>query len=170
MASVALAAGLGVGTAAFGQTTLEQQVKAAFLSKFGAFVAWPPTTFAGPSAPLNLCVVGHDPFGSALDASVRDETVDGRSIAVRRLATLGPSSGCHIAYLGGSPAQPPPAGARAATRAGVLTVADGPVEGAAVQFVIRANRVRFRIDQRATSAAGLAVSSKLLNLAVEVVR
>lgn len=166
----AAAAGLGIATAAFAQAGLEQQVKAAFLGKFGAFVTWPAGAFSGPSGPLTLCVVGHDPFGAALDHAVQGETVEGRPITVRRMAVLGPAPGCHIAYLGGSPAQPAAAAARAGARAGVLTVADGPVDGVAVQFVIRANRVRFRIDQRAASAAGLDVSSKLLNLAVEVVR
>lgn len=163
-----MVAGLAGASAAFGQTGLEQQVKAAFLGKFGAFVTWPQGAFAGPGAPLALCIVGHDPFGAALDESVRGETVEGRPIVVRRMAALGAASDCHIAYLGGSAAQP--AAARAGARAGVLTVAEGPVDGVAVQFVIRANRVRFRIDQRAAGAAGLDVSSKLLNLAVEVVR
>jgi hypothetical protein len=166
----AMVAGFAGATGAFGKAGLEHQVKAAFLGKFGAFVTWPQGAFTDPAAPLALCIVGHDPFGSTLDHGVRGETVEGRPIVVRRLGTLGAASGCHIAYLGGSPTQSAAAAARAGARAGVLTVSDGPVEGAAVQFVIRANRVRFRIDQRAAAAAGLNVSSKLLNLAVEVVR
>jgi hypothetical protein len=50
----------------------------------------------------------------------------------------------------------------------VLTVGEGPQSGAAIQFVIRANRVRFRIAPKVASACGISISSKLLNLAVEV--
>jgi hypothetical protein len=58
---------------------------------------------------------------------------------------------------------------RAVSDAPVLTVAEaGAGERAAVQFVLRANRVRFQIDQAAAAKARLTISSKLLNLAVKV--
>lgn len=152
--------------------SLEYPIKAAFLYKFGSFVEWPPEAFASSDAPVNVCVVGRDPFGPVLDRTVRGQTVGARPVAVRRLAAVTPGSGCHIAYLGGSSEQSVSEASRMLADAPVLTVTDNPrADGAgAIQFTVRSNRVRFRIDLRAASRSGLSISSKLLNLAVEVVR
>ena len=157
--------------AAAQERSLEYSVKSAFLYKFGSFVEWPAGAFAGPNAPVQLCIVGRDPFGPVLDAIVQGQTINMRPIVVRRLLTISGSSGCHIAYLGGSPAQSVPTALRALANAPVLTVAEAaPGDRAAIQFVLRASRVRFRIDERAASEAGVTISSKLLNLAIEVAR
>jgi hypothetical protein len=158
------------GPGATQERTLEYPLKAAFLYKFGSFVDWPAGTFTARDRALQICVVGRDPFGVTLDRVVQGQSIDNRPIAVRRLPVVGPSSGCHIAYLGGSPEQSIAAGARALAGAHVLTVSDAAFPGVMVQFVLRANRVRFRIDARAAEASGLRISSKLLHLAVEVVR
>jgi hypothetical protein len=152
--------------------SLEYPIKAAFLYKFGSFVEWPADAFPSASAPVNVCVVGRDPFGAILDQTVRGQTVGTRPVAVRRLPTISPASGCHIAYLGGSPEQSAPEAARALAQAPVLTVTDGPrpEAQATIQFVVVANRVRFKIDLRAAAQGGVSISSKLLNLAVEVAR
>lgn len=150
----------------------EQPVKAAFLYRFASFVAWPAGAFVDPVAPLNLCVVGHDPFGPVLDRAVSGQTVGARMVVVRRLAAIDAASGCHVAYLGGSEAQPLEEAARALVGAPVLTVTDGagPHDRGAVNFVVRDHRLRFEIDQSRAASAGLSISSRLLNLAVEVVR
>lgn len=159
------------GPASAQDRSLEYPVKAAFLYRFGSYVAWPASAFPEGRSPVQVCVVGRDPFGEALDRVVQGQTLDGRPIAVRRLEVIGPGSGCHIAYLGGSPEQSPAAAARAVANAPVLTVGEEPAaDGAAIQFVLRGARVRFRIDLRAAAHAGLGVSSKLLNIAVEVAR
>ncbi len=152
--------------------SLEYPIKAAFLYRFGSYVEWPRGSFPAGRAPLHLCVVGRDPFGNTLDEVVRGQTIDGRPIMVRRLASVAPSSGCHIAFLGGSAEQPAATAARALAGSPVLTVADGPLAGErpAVEFAMRANRVRFKIDLRSARSSGLGISSKLLNLALEVER
>lgn len=161
---------LGVAPATAQERSLEYPVKAAFLYQFGSFVEWPAAAFPGSGAEVQICVVGRDPFGPALDQVVRGQTMKGRPIQVRRLAVIGRGSGCQIAYLGGSAEQPVAAAAHALGGEPVLTVADADAAGVVIQFVVRANRVRFRIDQRSAAADGLRISSKLLNLALEVVR
>lgn len=158
--------------AAADERSLEFPVKAAFLYKFGSFVEWPNGAFSGPRSPVHLCVVGQDPFGRTLDQVVRGQTINGRPIEIRRMAAIAPGSGCHIAFLGGSGDQSPGAAARALEHDPVLTVSDGGAgaDRAEIEFVIRDNRVRFRIDQKAAAASGLTISSKLLSLAVEVTR
>jgi hypothetical protein len=151
------------------ERSLEYPVKAAFLAQFGSFVEWPAESFPESRAPVQICVVGRDPFGAALDQVVRGQTLKGRPILVRRLPVATRASGCEIAYIGGSPDQPVAVAAHVFAGEPVLTVSDVEAAGVIVQFAVRANRVRFRIDQRHAATNRLRISSKLLNLALEVV-
>src|SRR5580698_5305449 len=47
--------------------TLEYPVKLAFLYNFAKYVEWPTDSYSNPGAPLAICVVGHDPFGSDIE-------------------------------------------------------------------------------------------------------
>lgn len=167
-----LMATCALATAAFAEQRLsESLVKAAFLPRFGSFVDWPIGAFRSPNSPVQLCVVGRDPFGDTLEQATMGQTVARRPIVIRRISAISPSSGCHIAYLGGSTEQSPAAAAQALSGTPVLTVAEAQAaDGAVIQFVVKDNHVRFRIDQRRGSNAGLNISSKLLNVATEVVR
>ena len=53
----------------------EYQVKAAFLYNFAKFVEWPPGTFANSTDPIGICIVGQNPFGSALEYMVQGKKV-----------------------------------------------------------------------------------------------
>src|SRR5205814_1963606 len=79
---------------------LEYAVKAAYLAKFPFYVDWPPAVFPAPGSPLNLCVVGEDPFGSVLDEAVAGQQVQGHAVTIRRLKGSARDANCHIAYLG----------------------------------------------------------------------
>jgi len=132
-------------------------------------VDWPPSAFAGPREPVVVCVVGHDPFGVLLDRTVRNETINDRPVVVRRMRIAAPGAPCHIAFLGGSREQPAEAAAAIFAGSPVLTLSDDAA-GSVVRFRVVNNRVRFEIDQRAAEADGMTISSKLLNLAVAVIR
>lgn len=172
LAGLAALAVAGSATAAWGGEPQEYPVKAAFLYRFASFVEWPASAFASREAPLVLCVVGHDPFGPVIDRAVRGQTVDSRPVVIHRMTVIAPESGCHVAYLGGSEEQSAPDAAAALAAAPVLTVTDGatPEDRGAVNFINQDGRVRFQIDQRQAVHRGLTISSRLLNLAVEVVR
>lgn len=168
IAAFCLAAAPGAAVAADGDS-LEYAVKAAYLYKFGIYVEWPATAFAAPTAALNLCIVGDDPFGAVLDSAVSGQRVDTHPVLVRRLKTIARDSGCHILYLGVAD------GARAAQLqeavrgSHVLTVGDTKVGGGGiVTFVVKDNRVRFTVDEEAAAQNGLLISSKLLSLALSV--
>jgi hypothetical protein len=146
--------------------TLEYAVKAAYLYKFGIYVEWPPGAFASPTSPLNLCIVGDDPFGAALDAAVSGQRIETHPIAIRRMKTLPRDQregGCHILYSNVPDVQR----SAEATRGGVLTVSD--VRGVGIiNFVVKDNRVRFDVDDEAAAQSGLTISSKLLAIAQNV--
>jgi hypothetical protein len=148
-------------------TSLEYAVKANYLYKFAPFIGWPPTAFSAPDSPFNLCVLG-DPFGAALEDATRGQRIGRHAVAIRRLQTYSPGDDCQVLYIGRGTAQSPAEILLAARGAPVLTVTDAGqgVSGGIVHFVLRDGRVRFAIDARAARASGLAVSSKLLDLAV----
>lgn len=153
-----------------GGNSVEAALKAAYLFKFGAFVRWPASAFDSPSAAVNLCVSGRDPFGDMLDKAVNGQRIDGRPIVVRRLKTVPPDSGCQILYVGGSDDREVAAALDAVRGSAVLTVTDDGRGGTAgiLQFVIKDNRVRFAIDDQKAAEHGLELSSRLLQLAVSV--
>lgn len=145
-------------------------VKAAFLPRFARYVTWPPSARPAGSDPFILCVIGGDPFGGALDEAARNQSVDGRRIIVRRLDSVSNAGGCHVAFVDGGASQPTGQLLAALGRRPILTVTDartGSHRGI-IHFSVVAGRVRFFIDEAEASERGLAISSRLLALAIGV--
>ena len=168
MLCMGLVPALGIGAEA---DSLEYTVKAAYLTKFGIYVEWPGTAFASPTAPLNLCVIGEDPFGAVLDTAAGTQRVDNHPIAVRRVKTVTRDTGCHVLYVAASEAPRLAQIIESVRGSGVLTVSDargGTNAAPAISFVVKDNRVRFNVDEEAAAQNGLAISSKLLGLALNV--
>src|SRR5438046_10743513 len=62
----------------------EAQVEAVFLFNFAQFVDWPPEAVPDSQAPLVIGILGGDPFGDLLDATVRGERRGARPFVVQR--------------------------------------------------------------------------------------
>jgi hypothetical protein len=156
------------------EPSLELAVKATYLYKLAPFVSWPAQAWAAPNAPLMICVQGADPFGPLLDQAVGGQAVAGHPVEVRRLARLDASSGCQIAFVAGGPGQSQAQALSAVSGAPVLTVTDDEGRGAEakgiVHLLIDGGKVRFSIDAAQADHNGVAISSKLLALAVAVKR
>jgi hypothetical protein len=141
------------------------EVKAAFLLNFTKFTEWPPSAFASGSSPISVCIMGKDPFGRFIDDIVRGETVNDRRIIVSRISDGAAAKNCHVVYVGDDAESeqivhslPHP----------VLTIGEGEKfiqEGGMITFVIDDRRVRFLVNPGAAQAAGLRLSSRLLNVA-----
>lgn len=157
-----------VGAAHAQGAALEFAVKANYLYKFGPFVEWPPQAFAAPSSPFYVCVAGDDPFGPALNEAVRGQRVGDHPVAIHRSPTAEREAGCHVLFASRSAVQSTPDMLRAVAGRPVLTVTDERLGGSGgmIQFVIQDRRVRFEIDAAAARANGLAIGSKLQQLAV----
>ena len=146
----------------------EYQVKAAFLFNFAQFTDWPPQTFASENSPLIIGILGEDPFGGALEATVRNESVRNHPLKVVRFRTVAEMPTCHIIYIARSEASRLAQIMRVLKGQPILTVTD--IDGAAergvmIQFVIEHSRVRFRINPQAATDVQLNLSSKLLRVA-----
>lgn len=167
--ALALLAQLALAPAARADVS-DTAVKAAFLPRFARYVSWPPSAMPRGSDPFVLCVIGDDPFGSALDEAARSQSIDGRRIVVRRLESASAADGCHIAFVDGSRGRPTGQLLAALARRPVLTVTDSANGGqrGVVHFTMVSGRVRFFIDQAGATQRGLTISSRLLALAVGV--
>jgi hypothetical protein len=143
----------------------EYQVKAAYLFNFGQFVEWPAQAWDSPTAPFVICVIGSDPFGTALDDVARGEALGGHPLVVRRFTDPEDVKGCQILFIGRSEAGRIGQTLQPLQGRSVLTVTD--IEGADKQgamIVLRNdnNHIRMRINLGAAKAGHLVISSKLL--------
>jgi hypothetical protein len=146
------------------QPPLEYQVKAAFLLNFVRFVEWPPGALE-IDAPFNVCIAGADPFGPVIDQIVEGESVNGHKLTVLRIKE-GRQASCQVLYMAAGQAANAPG-------TGVLTVGEGNDfirRGGVIAFVIDSRRVRFDINLKAATGAGLKLSSKLLAVARSIER
>jgi hypothetical protein len=119
-------------------------------------------------------VSGKDPFGQTLDRAVNGQHFEGHSLVVRRLPAVTAASGCQIVYLGPSSDQTLAQSLEALRGQPILTVSDSSSspppnseERGIINFLIEDNKVRFQIDEHAAAQNHLALSSKLLSLAVQ---
>ncbi len=153
------------------EATLEYQVKAAFLLNFTRFTEWPAPSFSDPQAPLEICVLGKDPFGRALDDVIQGEATNGHRLAVRRFNGPPVPQTCRVLFV--DPDLKGAAKLLEGVAPGVLTVGEGHrflEDGGTIAFVLEDRRVRFDINQTAAEKSGLKLSSKLLSVAREVVK
>lgn len=148
----------------------EEAVKAAFLPRFARYVTWPGPFAPAAGAPFQLCVIGHDPFARLLEQAAAREVIDGHGVVVRRMPSTDGSRGCHVAFVQGVAAPDTARLLEALRGQPILTITDaraGPHRGI-IHFTIAGGRVRFFVDDAGAAERGLAISSRLLALAVSV--
>lgn len=150
----------------------ESQVEAAYLYNFGKFVTWPVTRTAN-SDTFQICVLGKDPFGPALDAIVSGESLDGKKIRVLRLVSVQQTKPCMILFISTSEESHLPAILIAAKTFNLLTVSNighFAERGGEIGLIRAQDRVRFEVNRSAADEDHLQLSSELLKVAVRVIR
>ncbi len=148
----------------------EYDVKAAYLFNFMRFVEWPSGAL-NEEGVLHICVLGEDPFGGALDATLAGAKIAGRNVTAVHIAEPEESRQCRILFISSSEDSRLREILLALDGAPVLTVSDVPhfVErGGMIQFTLDRGKVRFEINLAVSSSAGLVLSSDLLKLAKRV--
>jgi hypothetical protein len=165
MAAVWLA---GSGLAAQTAHPSEYQLKAVFLFNFAQFVDWPSEAVADSQAPLVIGVLGEDPFGDFLDATVRGEHRGARPFVVRRFQRIDDIKTCDILFISRPEGDRPEEMLADLKHRPILTVSDAggfAERGGMIGFVTDHNRIRLKINLAAAQAAHLTISSKLLRVA-----
>jgi hypothetical protein len=143
-------------------------VKAAYLYNFGRFVEWPGKAAAAQGGSFTVCVLGQDPFGPSLDATLAGETIGGKTIVANRISSPEESGNCQILFLSLSEDSRLSTIIADLDKRAVLTVSDMrqfTQRGGMIQFVLEGKRVRFEVNLTATQHAGLTLSSELLKVA-----
>ncbi len=149
----------------------EYEVKAAFLYNFSKFVEWPAEVLQNSTTPFIIGVLGTDPFSGILDRVVGSKRIMGKKMEVRRFKNLQDLIYCHLLFISNSEKTNLSFIFQGTKGTSTLTVGemDGFVDGGGmIQFVVIDKRVRFSINAGAAEDAGLRLSSKLLNLGVDL--
>jgi hypothetical protein len=148
------------------------QIKAAFVLKFATYVTGPGTSFDATDDALVFGVAGSEAVYEFLDQLAATQDTAGRPVEVRRIATVEELAGVNVLFVGEDAADVAPALLQQAVATSTLTITDvaGPrPENSMIHFFIADDRVRFDIALAPVEAAGLRLSSRLLQVARQVV-
>jgi hypothetical protein len=151
----------------------EYEVKATYLYNFGRFVEWPADSLQAKNDSFAICVLGDNPFGLALKATVAQETIAGKSVVAKQISAPQDAMNCRVLFISSSEAKRLNEILTGLGTASVLTVSDLPKftqRGGMVQFVLEGDRVRFEVNAAIAERAGLTLSADLLKVAVSVRR
>lgn len=150
------------------EPTQEYQLKLAFLVNFARFISWPENSFRDNN--LALCVLGDNPFGSALPG------VDGKRAGKRQLQTrvikeLGEAKECHLLFVATEKLSELRRQSPRLVDVPLVTVGDAPgfVEsGGGIEFVAKDDKLGFIINNTELKGRDITVGSPLLSLATAV--
>ena len=149
----------------------ESQVKAAYLYNFGKFVGWQADRAAIADS-FEICVLGKDPFGAVLDATVSGESIGGRKITIERASETEQATGCSVLFVSSSEESRLTPILAAAQKMSLLTVSDIPhfaERGGIIGLVSQQGKIRFEVNRGAAGRSHLVLSSELLKVATKVI-
>jgi len=140
----------------------EYVMKATYLYNFMVYTQWQGHD---ANAPLNLCVLGRDNFGTALN-TLEGKTINGAKLAINRLTNTSGVKNCNLLFVSEQEANNMEFINRQIGDAPVLTVVDTPPSGeVGIVLSLDGKRVVFDVNLRKTRLSGMSVSSKVLQLA-----
>lgn len=148
----------------------EYDVKAAYLFNFGKFMR-----VAGAQQPqhasFDICILGRDPIGNAMDQMASNESIDGRPVHVSRINDATQGRICEIVFISPYEGDAIREDLALLGSADVLTVSDAPDfidHGGMIQFVLQGDHVRFEVNLDAVDRTHVVLSSELLRVAAAV--
>jgi hypothetical protein len=153
------------------QRVEEYRLKAAVIYNLAKFVDWPDEAFSDPAAPLVVCVLGNDPFGAALDETLKGHMIGRHAAVARRIGDVSP--GCHVLFVATSEAKRLPAIVERLHDASVLTVGEMAAftdQGGMIGLTTESEHVRFEVNLPAAERAHLKISARVMALAASVRR
>jgi hypothetical protein len=167
LASILLA-GMLLQAAAAEPGAEEYQVKGAFLLNFAKFVEWPGTAFQGPTDPIQICILGANPFAGSLEIAARQLLVDRRRVSVTLVPDIRQARQCHIVFVSIAERRRARGLIEALRAESVLTVGESEdfvAGGGIIELRVVDSKVRMEISAEAAKKAGLRISAKLMSLA-----
>jgi len=155
------------------EVVTEYGLKAAYLFNFAKFVEWPAGAFASEEAPLQIGILGEDPFGEELDRVVSGKSVGKHPIKVRRFGTFSKASlqdlrRCQVLFIAYSEKGRAREVLAALSGVGVLTVSEIErfhILGGMISFDQVGKKIALVVNPSAAQHAGLTISARLLQVA-----
>ena len=160
----------------------EYKVKAAFIYNFAKYVTWPESSFETQESKLVIGVVGKNPFGTALDKTLKGKKIHNREIQIKYFKKPQDITKTHILFVSNTEKGNVSKIASKVQGNSTLTISDMKNlinrsnfcifsfinNKGMLGFIKEKNRVRFQIDLKAIRKENLKVSAKLLKLAQKV--
>ena len=147
------------------------EVKATYLVTFPRYVEWPEDVFSSAEDPVVLGIFGEDALDSRPEEIARKRSTSGRPIVVRRFEDIDQATGFHLVYFPeGSPVTEELL--RALGAAHTLTVGEDEdflSLGGSIRLALSNNRIGFLVNLLTVEDAGLEISSRMLEVALEVI-
>lgn len=148
--------------------TTEYKVKAAMIFKVLKFVNWPNEKNWNDDLKMDICILGLDPFGSAIDA-INGKKIRNHTIRVRRFEQMDESIVfCQVLYISTSMRMKLQEIFEILQGRNILTISDMDQfahEGGIIELVVSANKIGFIINQLSIEKSNLHIASTLLSLA-----
>jgi hypothetical protein len=144
----------------------ERAVRTAFIYNLTKYVDWPPTT----NSTLIICAFGPGTTGEDLKRVLDGKASGGRKLQVMVQFTEPEMQHCNIAYFPGLTRDQSHSLNTAVSRS-VLSVGEDEAfvrEGGMVAFIRSGDSIQIQVNIDAVQAAGLTISSRLLDLAIIV--
>lgn len=148
----------------------EYKLKAAYLYQFTKFTQWPDRRFTNRDSPIQICILGTNPFGKSLD-SFSSRASQGRTLSIKYLPSLHNVLSCHVVFISRSETKRLTQILRRIENAPILSVSDinnFAQRGGIIGFVPKQRKVGLEINVGASRTSGIKISSKLLEVATLV--
>ena len=143
-------------------------VKVGYIYNFLRYVSWPQEAL-GEKDPLVVAIVDDRELATELSRAVADRTLDGRPLAVRRALDAAGARGAHVVFVAGNSDSRLREISAAAGPVLIITEADKALDhGSVINFVEMGGRIRFEVSVVAAQQRRLAISSRMLAVALNV--
>lgn len=148
-----------------------ENVKAAFLYHFGAYVTWPRDTQSAST--LTIAILQAPEITNELQRITAGRMVQNREVQVRAISDIDELDNAQILFIGERANRSLPRMLARLEGRPVLVVTDAPDglrQGAMINFIEANRRVRFEVSLPAARRSELELSSRLLAVALRVER
>ncbi len=146
----------------------EYKIKAALLFNFLKYAKFPKGTYSSSSEPIQVLIVGKDPFGPVLKKSLGKKKIGGRSIQIRRVKSIPKDITAQLIFTSGlKPHEEKQLIAQLKDKPSLL-VGESPgfaKAGGFINLYLDKGKVRFEIKSTRQSTTRIKLKAELLKLA-----
>lgn len=146
----------------------EYKIKAALLFNFLKYATFPPGTFSSKKSPIEVLIIGKDPFGPVLKETLGKKRIGGRAIRIRRVSSIPKKIDAQLVFTSGlTPKEEKLLITRLKDRP-CLLVGESPgfaQAGGFINLYLDKGKVRFEINSGRQATTKIKLKAELLKLA-----